>query len=51
MFIIEKIACPAVPDLAAASWTNAYRVGPEVVMPGRGLSRRTRPGARRDEPL
>ena len=51
MFIIEKIACPAVPDLAAASWTNAYRVGPEVVMSGMTGHPATRQAAEQGRPL
>lgn len=31
---IEKIACTAVPDLPAASWTNAWRIGNELLMSG-----------------
>lgn len=34
MAAIEKIASPAVPDLPTASWTNAFRIGQEVVVSG-----------------
>jgi 2-iminobutanoate/2-iminopropanoate deaminase len=31
---VERIACAAVPDLAHASWSNALRVGPELIVSG-----------------
>lgn len=31
---IQRISAPEVPDLAHASWTNAWRIGQEVVMSG-----------------
>jgi 2-iminobutanoate/2-iminopropanoate deaminase len=31
---MQRIASPSVPDLAAATWTNAWRIGHEVVMSG-----------------
>lgn len=31
---IEKVICESVPDLPTASWTNAWRLGQEVVMSG-----------------
>ncbi len=30
----QRVACPEVPDRPGASWTNAWRVGHEVVMSG-----------------
>lgn len=30
----HKVVCAAVPDLASATWTNAWRVGNEVVLSG-----------------
>ncbi len=31
---VQRIKSPAVPDLAAATWANAWRIGHEVVMSG-----------------
>ncbi|MDB5915582.1 MAG: translation initiation inhibitor [Ramlibacter sp.] len=31
---VQRIATPAVPELATATWTNAFRIGNEVVMSG-----------------
>ena len=30
----QRIRCAEVPDLPAASWTNAWKIGDEVVMSG-----------------
>lgn len=47
----EKIAAPAVPDLPTATWTNAYRVGHEVVMSGMTAHPATRKAADAGQPL
>ncbi|WP_137922610.1 Rid family hydrolase [Hydrogenophaga sp. 2FB] len=51
MAIAEKIQCPQVPDLPTASWTNAYRVGQEVVVSGMTGHPATREASQRGEPL
>lgn len=48
---VHKIACAAVPDLATASWTNAWRVGDEVVMSGMTGHPATRQAAEAGQPL
>ena len=47
----EKIVAPAVPDLPTATWTNAYRVGSEVVMSGMTAHPATRKAADEGRPL
>lgn len=47
----EKIAAPSVPDLPTATWTNAYRVGSEVVMSGMTAHPATRQAADEGRPL
>lgn len=47
----EKIAAPEVPDLPTATWTNAYRVGAEVVMSGMTAHPATRKAAEAGQPL
>ena len=51
MTVIEKIASPAVPDLPTASWTNAFRVGHEVVMSGMTGHPATKQAAQAGAPL
>ena len=48
---IEKIQSTTVPDLPTASWTNAYRIGQEVVMSGATAHPATREAATRGEPM
>jgi enamine deaminase RidA (YjgF/YER057c/UK114 family) len=48
---IDKIQCPAVPDLPAATWTNAYRVGQEVLLSGMTAHPASRDAAQRGAPL
>ncbi|MBL0420642.1 RidA family protein [Ramlibacter sp. AW1] len=48
---VEKIQCPAVPDLPTSSWTNAWRIGHEVVVSGATAHPATREAATRGEPL
>lgn len=48
---IEKIQSSVVPDLPAASWTNGFRVGAEVVMSGMTAHPATREAAARGQPL
>jgi 2-iminobutanoate/2-iminopropanoate deaminase len=47
----EKIHCPAVPDLPTATWTNGYRIGPEVVLSGMTAHPATKQAAERGAPL
>lgn len=49
--MLEKIAAPAVPDLPTATWTNAYRVGSEVVMSGMTAHPATKKAADAGQPL
>lgn len=51
MTLLHKIACPAVPDLPTASWTNAYRHGNEVVMSGMTGHPATREAAEQGQAL
>ena len=51
MTLAEKIAAPSVPDLPTATWTNAWRVGQEVVMSGMTGHPATREAAERGAPL
>ena len=51
MTVLHKIASPAVPDLPTASWTNAYRLGDEVVMSGMTGHPATREAAEQGQPL
>lgn len=48
---LHQIACAAVPDLPTASWTNAYRVGNEVLMSGMTGHPATREAAQKGAPL
>jgi 2-iminobutanoate/2-iminopropanoate deaminase len=47
----EKIRSPQVPDLPAASWTNGWRIGHEVVLSGMTGHPATRQAAERGAPL
>lgn len=51
MTFAEKIAAPSVPDLPTATWTNAWRIGQEVVMSGMTGHPATREAAERGAPL
>lgn len=51
MTLAEKIAAPSVPDLPTATWTNAWRIGQEVVMSGMTGHPATRDAAERGAPL
>ncbi|MGV3726262.1 RidA family protein [Hydrogenophaga sp.] len=51
MTLAEKIAAPSVPDLPTATWTNAWRIGHEVVMSGMTGHPATREAAERGAPL
>lgn len=51
MTLAEKIAAPTVPDLPTATWTNAWRIGQEVVMSGMTGHPATREAAERGAPL
>jgi 2-iminobutanoate/2-iminopropanoate deaminase len=52
---IEKVSCPAVPDLPTASWSNAWRLGEELVMSGMTAHPATHPAthlaAQQGQPL
>ncbi len=47
----HRVVCQAVPDLPAASWTNAWRVGNEVVMSGMTGHPATREATLAGQPL
>jgi enamine deaminase RidA (YjgF/YER057c/UK114 family) len=47
----ERIAAAAVPDLPAASWTNGWRIGNEVVLSGMTAHPATRDAAAAGQPL
>ena len=47
----HRIVCQAVPDLPTASWTNAWRIGNEVVMSGMTGHPATREAAQAGQPL
>jgi 2-iminobutanoate/2-iminopropanoate deaminase len=47
----QRLTCPEVPDRPGASWTNAWRVGPEVVMSGMTAHPATRQAAEAGKPL
>ena len=49
--IPEKIAAAAAPDLPTATWTNAFRVGAEVVMSGMTAHPATQKAAEEGRPL
>jgi 2-iminobutanoate/2-iminopropanoate deaminase len=49
--MLERINCPAVPDLPTATWTNAYRFGQEVVMSGMTGHPATRQASQAGAPL
>jgi 2-iminobutanoate/2-iminopropanoate deaminase len=51
MTLAEKIVAPSVPDLPTATWTNAWRIGQEVVMSGMTGHPATREAAERGAPL
>ena len=51
MMLAEKIVAPSVPDLPTATWTNAWRIGQEVVMSGMTGHPATREAAERGAPL
>jgi len=48
---IDKIQCAAAPDLPTATWTNAYRIGPEVVLSGMTAHPASRDAAQQGAPL
>ncbi|TFY97252.1 RidA family protein [Ramlibacter rhizophilus] len=48
---VAKIRSARVPDLPTASWTNAFRIGQEVIMSGATAHPATREAAARGEPL
>ena len=48
---VQKIAAPAVPDLPAASWTNGWRIGDEIVLSGMTAHPATRDAAAAGHPL
>ena len=48
---LARIASPAVPDAPAATWTNAWRIGPEVVLSGQTAHPATREAAAAGAPL
>ncbi len=47
----EKIQCAAVPDGPTATWTNAFRIGPEVHMSGMTAHPASRQAAQSGQPL
>ena len=47
----QKIVCPVVADLAMSTWTNAWRVGDEVVLSGMTAHPATRDAAAAGRPL
>lgn len=47
----QRIRCAEVPDLPAASWTNAWKIGDEVVMSGMTGHPATRDAAVDGKPL
>ncbi len=51
MPLVDKICSPAVPDLPTASWTNAYRIGHEVVLSGMTAHPASRDAAQQGAPL
>lgn len=48
---VQRIVSPLVPDLATATWTNAWRIGSEVVMSGMTAHPATRDVALGGKPL
>lgn len=48
---LQRIACAAVPDLAASTWSNALRVGDEVFLSGMTGHPATREAASAGAPL
>ena len=48
---VQRIVSPLVPDLPTATWTNAWRVGSEVVMSGMTAHPATRDAALGGTPL
>jgi len=48
---VERIACAAVPDLPHASWSNALRVGSELIVSGQTAHPATRDAAQAGAPL
>lgn len=51
MVLAERIRTPQVPDLPTASWTNAWRIGQEVVMSGMTGHPATKQAAEQGQPL
>jgi len=49
--LIEKIACSAVPDLLSASWTNAWRLGDELILSGMTAHPASQQAAQQGQPL
>lgn len=47
----QRIVCPVVADLAMSTWTNAWRVGDEVVLSGMTAHPATRDAAAAGQPL
>ena len=48
---VERIACDAVPEVPHASWSNALRVGPELIVSGQTAHPATRSAAQAGQPL
>ena len=48
---VQRIVSPLIPDLPSATWTNAWRVGSEVVMSGMTAHPATRDAALGGKPL
>lgn len=48
---IDKISCPSVPDVPTASWTNAWRLGDELVMSGMTSHPASQQAAQQGQPL
>lgn len=51
MVVADKIRTPLVPDMPTASWTNAWRIGQEVVVSGMTGHPATREAAERGASL
>ncbi|MGI9218350.1 MAG: RidA family protein [Hydrogenophaga sp.] len=47
----QRVTCPEVPDRPGASWTNAWRLGHEVVMSGMTGHPTTQQAAAQGQPL
>ncbi len=48
---VQRIVCDAVPDLAHATWSNALRIGPELIVSGQTAHPATRDAAAAGAPL